>query len=212
MLVESGHGENSYARRDKEAKDPRQRQRPQPAAPRLVRSASRGLTIRIPAICIPAIRIPGRRHTTGRSRPAPRGGGLGNACEGYGQDFPARCLRRGVGRRGPCRRLERRAGSERHSSSSRGWRGILGERADDRFGQPARSRLEVTHVGEQAIGGGPLPRILGQAAFHHLRQRWRRHGLRAAPRRSPGGWPPRRSARGARLPARRHAPAPAGSA
>ena len=44
-------------------------------------------------------------------------------------------------------------------------RGILGERADDRFGQPVRRRLEGSHLGEQAVGGGPLAGVLGQAAL-----------------------------------------------
>jgi hypothetical protein len=89
---------------------------------------------------------------------------------------------------GLCRRLaderratdQRRAGPERHTSrGGRGtWRGILGERADDRFGQPARSRLEGTHVGEQATGGGPLPGVLSQAALDQ-RSHLGRHPIEA---------------------------------
>jgi hypothetical protein len=35
---------------------------------------------------------------------------------------------------------------------------------DDRFRQPAPSGLDGTHHGQQLVGGGPVARVLGQAA------------------------------------------------
>ena len=110
------------------------------------------------------------------------------ACGGGGQEltFPGSCIRRGSGHRGLRRRLgdgaerrkrpkrrnraghRKRAGrrSGRAGRSGRGTRlGIPGERADDRFRQPVRRRLEGAHLGEQAVGGGPLAGVLGQAAL-----------------------------------------------
>ena len=128
------------------------------------------------------------------------------ACGG-GQEraFPGSCIRRGSGHRGLRRRIadgaERRGGSERRGGperrkrpkrrtragrrSGRGGRGgrgtrlgIPGERADDRFGQPVGRRLEGAHLGEQAVGGGPLAGILGQAALDH-RPHFGRHPIKA---------------------------------
>jgi hypothetical protein len=110
------------------------------------------------------------------------------ACGGGGQElaFPGSCVRRGSGHRGLRRRLgdgaerrkrpkrRNRAGHRKRAGrrSGRGGRGgrgtrlgIPGERADDRFRQPVRRRLEGAHLGEQAVGGGPLAGVLGQAAL-----------------------------------------------
>ena len=93
-------------------------------------------------------------------------------CGGGGElAFPGSCPRRGAGRRGLRRRLagdaQRRQRPERRpGSGGRGtWSDVPGERADDRFGQPVRRRLEGTYFGKQAGGGGPLTGVLGQAAL-----------------------------------------------
>ena len=123
------------------------------------------------------------------------------ACGGGGQEraFPGSCIRRGSGHRGLRRRIddgaerrgraERRSGPERRNRagrrSGRGGRSgrgtclcVPGERADDRFGQPVRRRLEGAHLGEQAVGGGPLAGVLGQAALDQP-PRFGRHLVKA---------------------------------
>jgi hypothetical protein len=130
------------------------------------------------------MRTPGRRRTPGRQRHALRGGGQ-RIVRGGGQElaFPGSGRRRGAGCRGLCRRLAvpgRRAGPERRIGRGRRgtWRSAPGERADDRFGQPVRSRLEGTDLGEQAVGGRPLTGVLGQAALDQ-RPHFGRHLIKA---------------------------------
>jgi len=45
-----------------------------------------------------------------------------------------------------------------------GGRTVLGKAGDDRLGEPAGRGLDRTHLRQQLAGGGPVARVLGQAA------------------------------------------------
>ena len=66
----------------------------------------------------------------------------------------------------PGDRGTRRGGGHRpRPGETRPGRRALGERAGERLGQPGPARLQGTHLGQQAVGGGALPGVLGQAVL-----------------------------------------------